>query len=419
MRTNNLIKTIGCTLIVCVSLWGGKLEAQNIGINTTGALPNSKSMLDIDVSGSTPKTGLLIPRMTTTERDAITAPIPESLLIYNTTNQCFEAWNQTAGVWASFGCVGCVIPTAPLANAGTAASTTGFTANWVSVAGATSYVLDVSTSSTFTSYVSGYNGLNMGNVLSGAVGSLTCATTYYYRVRATNACGTSANSNTISVVTSTCAAPTPTGSVVCGTQGWAASNLDVGTMISGASNQTNNSIIEKYCYNNLPANCTTYGGLYQWDEMMNYTSSINCDPCGSSGRQGLCPSGYHVPTDLEWSRYEYCLESALPPIGAVTLATFQTVQGWRGTYTANKLKVISGNTPAWDGYGSSGFAALPGGNRDSSGPFGALGTDAYYWTATEYSATEARNRDLYTGFAQSFRNHYLKNFGFSVRCIQD
>lgn len=69
-----------------------------IGINTTGNMPNEKALLDLDASPSNDK-GLLVPRLTTTERNTIEAPIPESLLIYNTTTQCFEAWNETSSTW--------------------------------------------------------------------------------------------------------------------------------------------------------------------------------------------------------------------------------------------------------------------------------------------------------------------------------
>ncbi|MDK2899323.1 MAG: hypothetical protein PWQ10_510, partial [Patescibacteria group bacterium] len=58
-----------------------------------------------------------------------------------------------------------------------------------------------------------------------------------------------------------------------GTQTWAKKNLNVGTKIAGTTEQTNNSTIEKYCYNNDEANCTTYGALYQWDEAMQYTNT--------------------------------------------------------------------------------------------------------------------------------------------------
>jgi hypothetical protein len=91
------------------------------------------------------------------------------------------------------------LPSAPTANNATGISTTSFTANWNSVPGATGYYLDVSTDAGFSSFVPGYNNLNVGNVTSYNVSGLTTCGTYYYRVRAYNTCGISANSNIVSV----------------------------------------------------------------------------------------------------------------------------------------------------------------------------------------------------------------------------
>lgn len=60
----------------------------------------------------------------------------------------------------------------------------------------------------------------------------------------------------------------PANWMTIGTQVWAKANLNVGVMIGDTSNQTNDSTTQKYCYNNSESNCTTYGGLYQWDEAM-------------------------------------------------------------------------------------------------------------------------------------------------------
>jgi len=93
------------------------------------------------------------------------------------------------------------VPLAPTAKAATNVTTTSFKANWSSVSGATSYLLDVSTSSTFSSFVTGYQNLNLGNVISRSVSGLSAGRTYYYRVRAHTSGGTSVNSNVISVTT--------------------------------------------------------------------------------------------------------------------------------------------------------------------------------------------------------------------------
>ena len=92
-------------------------------------------------------------------------------------------------------------PAAPAATAGTAAACTTITANWGAVASATGYFLDVSTDPAFGSFVTGYNNLSVGNVLTSNVTGLTAGTTYYYRVRATNACGTGVSSNVITYAT--------------------------------------------------------------------------------------------------------------------------------------------------------------------------------------------------------------------------
>ena len=93
------------------------------------------------------------------------------------------------------------IPAAPVANAATNITTSSFTANWGSVTGATEYRLDVSTSNTFSSFVTGYNNLQVTTTNKDVTG-LSSGTTYHYRVRAANSSGTSPNSNVITVTTS-------------------------------------------------------------------------------------------------------------------------------------------------------------------------------------------------------------------------
>jgi hypothetical protein len=92
-------------------------------------------------------------------------------------------------------------PAAPNAQNATDVTASSFTANWSSVSGATDYRLDVSTSNTFTTYVSGYQDLSVGNVTNYNVTGLSANTNYYYRLRAYNGCATSSNSNVRSVKT--------------------------------------------------------------------------------------------------------------------------------------------------------------------------------------------------------------------------
>jgi len=93
-------------------------------------------------------------------------------------------------------------PAAPVATAGTFVYSTSFQANWGASGGATSYRLDVATDNGFTSYVTGYQDLTFSGTSRSVVG-LTPETPYYYRVRAVGDGGTSGNSNTITVTTST------------------------------------------------------------------------------------------------------------------------------------------------------------------------------------------------------------------------
>jgi predicted outer membrane repeat protein len=92
-------------------------------------------------------------------------------------------------------------PVAPTALDATNKTASSFTANWSSVSGATGYRLDVSTSSSFASYVAGYENLDVGNVTAQSVTGLAASTFYYYRLRTYNSTGTSPNSNVVTVKT--------------------------------------------------------------------------------------------------------------------------------------------------------------------------------------------------------------------------
>jgi hypothetical protein len=138
----------------------------------------------------------------TTSNGVSTAVASISQLITASGTYYFRAYNGTCwGIEGSAVVTINPVATAPVAIAGSSATTTSISANWNAVVSATGYYLDVSTSATFATFVSGYNNLSVGTVTTYSVTGLTIGTTYYYRVRAVNGCGTSSDSNAITYAT--------------------------------------------------------------------------------------------------------------------------------------------------------------------------------------------------------------------------
>lgn len=210
---------------------------------------------------------------------------------------------------------------------------------------------------------------------------------------------------------------------------FAAANLNVGSRISGfviGQNMTAPGGDQKYCYNDVEANCTTYGGLYEWKEALNYTGgySSDCDPCtpGSTppAIQAICPAGYHIPSDLEFSRYEYCIENSIAPIGNTSLVTFQTTGGARGSNSTAGAGAKMKSSTGWNGTNTSGFNMLPAGYRpDIAGNFQDLNSIAYLWTGTPNGGFYAWYHPLADWSSQSSRGVMLNANGSTVRCMQD
>jgi len=176
--------------------------------------------------------------------------------------------------------------------------------------------------------------------------------------------------------------------VYIGTQCWLKENLDVGSITQGSSNQNNNSVIEKYCYDNLESNCTTYGGLYQWNEAMQYGTT--------AGAQGICPSGWHIPTKGEFET----LKAAVNNDG-------------------NALKAVGQGTGAGAGENTNGFSLLLGGYRAYDGLFKDLGVYTNLWSSTENGLNYAYYMDLYYSNSSIYLYDFYKWSGHSVRCLKD
>jgi uncharacterized protein (TIGR02145 family) len=159
-------------------------------------------------------------------------------------------------------------------------------------------------------------------------------------------------------------------------------------------------------------NYDTYGVLYNWNAVMDGASSSSSNP---SNVQGVCPDGWHVPSDEEWKELEMQLGMSQSEADNYS---------WRGTNEGSKL---AGNASLWYSgnlkndpeFGVSGFTALPGGYRNFSGYFNEFGYYGYWWSSTENPSTDAWYRFLYYDITNVRRHIHDKDNGFSVRCVRD
>jgi uncharacterized protein (TIGR02145 family) len=264
------------------------------------------------------------------------------------------------------------------------------------------------------------NGSGLGTYNSTITG-LTALTSYFVRAYATNSVGT-AYGNEVSFSTP------PIPAFACGTstvsdvdgnsynivqigaQCWMQSNLKVSkyrngdvvpTELSNANWQ--NATSGSYSiYNNNPVNDALYGKLYN-----HYAVTDN---------RGLCPTGWHVPTDGEWN----ILVQYLDPNADITFsANYQSVVAGNALLSTLTQPTPGGwvSTPGTASTNSSGFTALPGGRRDGNGDFGIVSDHGYWWTSS-LSTYGAWYRALYhSGLV--VRGSTGRTFGFSVRCLRD
>jgi uncharacterized protein (TIGR02145 family) len=192
-------------------------------------------------------------------------------------------------------------------------------------------------------------------------------------------------------------APPPFPIVTIGSQIWSQVNLEVTTYRNGDPipevtdpTQWQNLTTGAWCYyDNDPANGLIYGKLYNW-------AAVN-DP------RGLAPTGWHIPTILEWVTLETTLGGALVAGGAM-----------KEVGTTHWLAPNTGAT------NSSGWTGLPGGIRNFGAPFTGLGFYGDWWSSTELNATNAYYRGLWFN-SSSVENSGTSNKqqGFSVRIIKD
>jgi len=248
-------------------------------------------------------------------------------------------------------------------------------------------------------------------------GGLTGGTQYYIRAYARNSSGTVySNERSFTHATWGRCPGTPSvtdidgnvyNTVQIGTQCWTQSNLTVSKYRNGdyipniTSNtqwsQASTSNTGAWCnYNNDASNGTTYGKLYSW-------YAVN-------DSRGLCPTGWHVPTDSEWN----VMVRYLDP-NADTGAN-----GWQNTNVGTALKSMSLWYNNGNGTNSSGFTGLPGGYRSNDGSFSNFGRFGDWWSSSVAAGTgSAWFRFLFFDYMNVFRSYYSELFGFSIRCVKD
>lgn len=191
------------------------------------------------------------------------------------------------------------------------------------------------------------------------------------------------------------------GTVQIGTQCWMSENLNHGILISASNNQTDNDLIEKFCFNNSEDSCDIYGGLYQWYEVMDLYVANSSYPEIS---QGTCPYEWHIPSDTEFTLLSDFL-------GGLSVS-------------GGKLKetgISHWNSPNLAATNESGFTALSSGHVGMSFDFSNFGINSTFWTST-YSnevSVQAKRYSMKYNTGTLFTDYINKFNGFSVRCISD
>jgi uncharacterized protein (TIGR02145 family) len=190
-------------------------------------------------------------------------------------------------------------------------------------------------------------------------------------------------------------------------QCWFKENLNVGKRISNYEDMKDNSIIEKYCYNDSSKNCEIYGGLYQWDEMMNYTMQ--------ESSQGICPPGWHIPSNDEWR----ILAGTVDQQYGIEHPIWNDWMYDIGFNVGRNLKTKTGWNYDGDGVDYFGFSALPSGYRSVPSGFFGIGSFAYYWSSTRDIDKWSKSVCIKGLTPKIHRGHDRNKMGYSVRCIKD
>jgi len=185
--------------------------------------------------------------------------------------------------------------------------------------------------------------------------------------------------------------------VKIGQQWWMQENLNIGIMIDSLKDAKENDTIEKYCYHNNQNLCEVYGGLYQWEEMVDYKYSVSDNP---SYIKGICPVGWRLPSENEFSE----------------------IIDYLGGFSVAGEKMKESGTTHWmspnNATNESGFCALGSGYRSSIlKSFYALKYVAKFWSTS--GADGESPLSLMMTIDETLWDWDSKDAGFSVRCFRD
>ena len=188
--------------------------------------------------------------------------------------------------------------------------------------------------------------------------------------------------------------------VTIGTQTWMAENLKVskysdGTIIPNVKDSIEWSKLTTGAwvyYNNDVVNNADYGKLYNWYAVSKTTN----------GNKNVCPTGWHVPTDAEWTVLTDYLGGASIAGGKI-----------------KEVGTTSWESPNIEATNISLFTGLPGGDRYNDGSYNNVGYNGYWWSSTEYGTSSAWSRSLSLINGNAYRGSANKGNGFSVRCLRD
>lgn len=191
-------------------------------------------------------------------------------------------------------------------------------------------------------------------------------------------------------------------------QVWMAENLNYADSVKTPSLKGNN-----WCYQGDEKKCKVSGRYYSWAAAIDSVALANDAEapldCGYGKKcgldravQGICPDGWHLPSIYEWGLLSVALGNA--PVSGEPL---KALTGWNYA-----------GTPDNNGTDLYGFAALPTGRRISATKWEKVGSDVYYWSATEYSANDGRYFNINNVYTNSYTYQNSKSYGQSVRCVK-